>query len=170
LPAVLEGRIIATPVPEVTEQSAVEVGQPKTLASLRRINQRIDAVHLPIIEEFQAFLLSLEKQNFGFEQNQAIVAAIQNTASRLRVAFRCPAILDEKDPTRLCGLPAKLRCHKPGRSRSGVIQYEHYLATEGSEETQLIRHGGAAHFQRIELLWADGSPLSDRQIEIGTAG
>src|SRR5205085_2263844 len=104
----------------------------KELAALRRINRRIDDVHLPLIQDLQSFLLTLDGQNFGFEQNQAIVAAIQDTASRFRVAFRCPAVLDEKSPTRRCGLPAKLRCHKPGRSKSGVIQFEHYLITEGS--------------------------------------
>ena len=115
-------------------------------------NEAITLAQDPILKTFQGDLDQLEGQNFGFEMNQRIVNVIQQTVDRLGVAFLCPV--------QGCERPARLRCHKPGRSQAGLIQFEHYFpAADQDSKPRMQKHGGATHFQKLRLCREDGSPI-----------
>jgi len=129
--------------------------QPTFLGNLEifsSLGEAIRSAHEPIISRFQEYLRTLEGRSFGYEENQRICEAINDTLDQLRVALCCPK--------KGCGLPSRLRCRKPGRSVSGIIHYEHYTPL-GEGRTEQDRHEGSAGFQRLTLLWADGCPVKE---------
>lgn len=75
-------------------------------------------------EKLSQLLAHLEGRNFGsFEENANIAKAIASILDRLHMALACPK------PG--CGVPSRLRCSKPGRSKTGQFQFEHYIIVDG---------------------------------------
>lgn len=129
-------------------QQSLDAGQAST--KLDKIGERIANIQKPVVEEFQAFLRTLEGQNFGLEVNQCIAARIQEMADWLRLPFRCA---QKKEP---CSLPARLRCTQHEQYPDGIFQFEHYIPRTKSSAKKQPKHGAWKAFPPLILL-IDGS-------------
>lgn len=85
-------------------------------AFINEIDSVLNAELRVLRGRLQTHLRALEGESWPtFEENQKVAAQIQSLANRVRALFECPK----------CKQPAKLRCKKPGRSKTGVFQFEH---------------------------------------------
>ncbi len=107
-------------------------------AQVEKFNKELADALAPIIERFQIFLRGVEGKNFGYEGNRLIAFQIQKTLESLGVALEC-----QKEN---CGLPAKLRCRKPGRSVSGVFQFDHPINGKHTS------HGGSSKLPVMNII------------------
>lgn len=77
-----------------------------------------------------------------FQESLAVAEEIQRLMEMLGIMAECPK----------CGQPAKLRCKKVGRSKTGQFQFEHYSAPEGSLKKRMTSHGGSSTFPSFRLM------------------
>ncbi len=110
-------------------------------SGIGELNTALEEAQKPIIERLQALLAAAEGKTFKtFEEKQRVAAMIQEIISRLGMALECP------NPE--CRQPAKLRCKKSGRSKSGKFVFEHY------QNGHQIFHGGLSVLPSIRLTQA----------------
>jgi hypothetical protein len=139
------------------------ISSKEVLDGLGQVQHQLEQIQRPVAQRFAGWLKSLEGKDFGYDENKAIVGVIQNTLNRLGLAIKCPQ--------NGCGVPARLRSKRPGRSKAGVIQFDHFVDRDGSRIK--TTHGGGSSFPLLALVWPDGSPVqqdSSTESQIVSAG
>lgn len=116
------------------------------LTRLQRRNDDIDKAHSPIIGQFEKDVAAVEGANYGsLEANQRVADAIQETADKLQVLFKCSK----------CGTPARFRCTTSQKMPTGAFVFKHSRHT----------HGGTSEIPPLEIVPApaDGRKTKKRE-------